>query len=206
LIERIEPIIFFLVYFSGHYINKYKVDTMDDSKIWKNPNLGIVKANWDASINLRAGVIGLDCVFLNDEGLVVGAKCCAYKVEVDPLLTEVMAAYLAITFYKEMGFTNIECEGDSLHGIQGIRDTRSPNIRIGHFVEAIRHVVSGLFSCFWINCCREANIVVHVLAREAFSKCISKYWFEDMLLFISNASYKLYLIWSPFIEREEFEC
>jgi hypothetical protein len=50
----------------------------------------------------RAGVIGLGCVIRNDEGLVVGAKCCVCKVEADPLLAEVMAAHLAITFCKEM--------------------------------------------------------------------------------------------------------
>jgi len=79
--------------------------------------LGIVKANWDASINLRASVIGLGCVIWNDEGLVVGAQCCACKVEADPLLAEVMAGHLAITFCKEIGFTNIVCEGDSLQVI-----------------------------------------------------------------------------------------
>lgn len=78
-----------------------EVDTMDGSKIWKNPNLGIVKAIWDASINLRAGVIGFVCVFRNDEELVMGTKCCAYKVEADPLLAEVMVAYLAITFVRK---------------------------------------------------------------------------------------------------------
>jgi hypothetical protein len=55
------------------------VDTLDNSKIWKNPNLGTIKANWDASINLRDGVLGLGCVIRNDEGLVVSAKCCVCK-------------------------------------------------------------------------------------------------------------------------------
>jgi hypothetical protein len=135
------------------------VDTLDSSKIWKNPDLVIVKANWDASINLRAGVIGLGCVIQNDEELVVGAKCCACKVEADPLLAKVMAAHLAITFCKEMGFINIVCEGDYLHAIQGIRDPGSPYVRIRHFVEAIRQIASGLSSCSWIHCCREANVV-----------------------------------------------
>lgn len=169
------------------------VDTLVNSKIWKNSNLGIVKANWDASINLKAGVIGLDFVIRNDEGLAMGAKCCACKVEADSLLAEVMTAHLAITFCKEMGFTNIECEGDSLQAIQGIRDPGSPYVRIGHFVEAIRQVASGLSSCYWIYCCKEAN-VAHVIAREALSKYISKCWFEDVPLFISYASYRDFLV------------
>jgi hypothetical protein len=48
------------------------VDTLDSSKMWNTPNLGIVKDNWDASINLRAGVTGLGCIIRNDEGLVDG--------------------------------------------------------------------------------------------------------------------------------------
>lgn len=32
------------------------VDTLDNSKIWKNRNLGTVNTNWDASINLGVGL------------------------------------------------------------------------------------------------------------------------------------------------------
>jgi hypothetical protein len=34
------------------------VYTLNSSKIWKNSDLEIVKINWDASLNSRAGVIG----------------------------------------------------------------------------------------------------------------------------------------------------
>lgn len=101
------------------------VDTLENSKMWNTSDLGIVKANWDASICLRANVIGLRCVIRNDEGLVVGTKCCVCKVEANPLLAEVMAAVLAIAFCKEMVLTNIVCEGDSLQVIQAIHNPRS---------------------------------------------------------------------------------
>jgi len=160
------------------------------SKFWKCPNPGYIKVNWDASLNVRKGVIGLGCVIRNSDGVIVGAKCYACKAEATPLLAECMAAYSALIFCKNMGFSSIICEGDSIQVVKAICDPNSSFVKIGHFVDAIRKEASDLISCSWFHCCREANIVAHQLAREASSKCLSHCWFEEMPLFISNASFR----------------
>jgi hypothetical protein len=86
------------------------------------------------------------------------------------------------------------CEGDSLQVIQEICDLRSLYVRIGHYVEAIRQNASRLSFCYWVYCCREANDIVHVLAREASSMSIclvlflmflmETFWFLDCNLVI----------------------
>jgi len=116
------------------------------------------------------------------------------EVEADPLLKEVMAAHLAINFCKKMGFTKIVCECDFLQVIKGICDPEFFYVQIGHFLEAIRQDAYGFSSCSWVHYCREANGVVHVLTREASSKCFSKCWFENMSLFISDVSYRDFLV------------
>jgi hypothetical protein len=73
-----------------------------------------MKVNWDASLNLNAGIVSLDCVIRNDEGLLVSAKCNAYKVQSDPLLAEAMTALFAFDFCIDMGFSKIVSESDSL--------------------------------------------------------------------------------------------
>jgi hypothetical protein len=77
------------------------------SKSWKAPGMEFFKVNWDASLNRRTGFIRLGCVIRNSEGQVLGVKCSACKVEVDPTLVEAMAALHAILFCKEAGFRNI---------------------------------------------------------------------------------------------------
>jgi len=86
------------------------------------------------------------------------------------------------------------CEGDSLRVIKEICDLRSLYVRIGHYVEAIRQNASRFSSCSWVHCCREANDVAHVLAREAssmriclvlfFMFLIEFFWFLDCNLVI----------------------
>jgi hypothetical protein len=43
-------------------------------KVWKLPDMGFWKVNWDASVNIKERVIGLGCVIRNEEGIVMGAK------------------------------------------------------------------------------------------------------------------------------------
>jgi ribonuclease HI len=160
--------------------------TLNSSKSWKCPDLGCVKVNWDASLNARNEVVGLGCVIRNNDGVIVGAKCCACMVEADPLLAECMAAYSALNFCKEMGFSKVICECDSLQVVKAICDPSSPYVKIGHFVEAIRKDASEFISCSWFHCYREANVVAHQLAREASSKYLSYSWIEEMPLFISR--------------------
>jgi ribonuclease HI len=168
--------------------------TLNSNKSWKCPDLGYVKVNWDASLNVRNGVVGLGCVNRSDDGVIVGAKCCACMVEASPLLAKCMAAYSALNFYKDMGFFKIICEGGSLQVVKAICDPSSPYVKIGHFVDAIRKDASDFTSFSWAHCCREANVVAHQLAREASSKCLSYSWIEEMPIFISDASFRDLLV------------
>jgi hypothetical protein len=86
------------------------VEGSNGGKLWKFPEAGFMKVNWDASLNLKAGVVGLGYVIRNEDGFVVDG----YMVQVDPLLAEAMTAFFALDFFFEMGLTNILSEGDSL--------------------------------------------------------------------------------------------
>jgi hypothetical protein len=82
-----------------------------------------------------------------------------------------MTALCAMEFCCDMGFVNIESEGDSLQVIKGL--------------------CKPYFSvCKWSHCCREANEVAHLLARKASSHCLSHVWVEDLPLFIYSSSFR----------------
>jgi hypothetical protein len=48
-----------------------------------------MKVNWDASLNLKAGMVGLGCVIRDEDGFVVGAKCSG-RDYVCPLCFEIL--------------------------------------------------------------------------------------------------------------------
>jgi len=95
------------------------VQSLIGCKVWKPPDVGFLKVNWDASVNVNAGVIGLGCVIRNEEGLVMGAKCCVCKVQADPLLVEAMAALLALEFCLDMGLAKIVSDGILCKSLRG---------------------------------------------------------------------------------------
>jgi hypothetical protein len=68
---------------------------------------GFFKVNWDVSLNKRTCFFGLGRVIRNFEGQVLSVKYSARKVEIDPTLTEAIAALHAILFCKEESFRNI---------------------------------------------------------------------------------------------------
>jgi ribonuclease HI len=164
------------------------------SKLWKLPDAGFMKVNWDASLNLKSGMVGLRCVIRNKDGYVVGAKCCACKAHVDPLLAEAMAFLFALEFCCEMGFVNIESKGDSLQVMKGLCSSDFSLDRIGHFMDAIKQKISYFSICKWSHCYREVNEVAHILARKTFPKCLSHCCVENLPFFISLASFRDLLI------------
>jgi hypothetical protein len=74
---------------------------------WCPPPSGLIKVNWDASINITKECIGIGVVARDNIGNVVGAKSLTKKVVAVPKLAEAMAAYEAVVFCKEVGFHEI---------------------------------------------------------------------------------------------------
>jgi hypothetical protein len=85
-------------------------------------------------------------------------------------------------------FNQIVCEGDSLQVIKGICNEDGQQDRVGHFLLEIKQRASCFSVCNWSYCCREANVVAHLLARKAASMYFSCCWIEVLPLFISSAS------------------
>lgn len=93
-------------------------------------------------------------------------------------------------FCCEIGFVNIESEGDSLQVIKGLCSLEFSINRIEHFMDAIKQKVSCFSICKWSLCCKEANEVAHILARKASAKCLSHVWVDDLSFFISSTSFR----------------
>jgi ribonuclease HI len=151
---------------------------------WCPPLSGLIKINWDASINITKECIGIDVVARNSIGNVLGAKSLTEKVVAIPKLAEAMAAYKAVVFCKEVGFYEIILEGDAKQVVDDV-NSRTPNHDVaGHFVEGIIMEMQGLRQVSISHVGRYANNIAHLLVKEASTKEIDYVWLEDCPNFI----------------------
>ncbi|XP_062166249.1 uncharacterized protein LOC133872693 [Alnus glutinosa] len=134
---------------------------------WIPPPSGIFKVNWDASLGLKKGCIGLGVNVRDCNGVCLGARSVTKQMKVDPKTTEVMTALFAMHFSKEMGFLDVIFEGDAVQVVKEINSVPPYVSRVGHFLENI-HLEKGYFrSVRFSYTPRECNAAAHVLAKEA---------------------------------------
>lgn len=65
------------------------------------PPKGIIKVNWDASVNINAGYVGVGIIARDGGRNFLGARSVTKKVWADPKTAEAMTALCAITFSKK---------------------------------------------------------------------------------------------------------
>jgi hypothetical protein len=111
---------------------------------WTPPPSGIFKVNWDASLNLKKGWIGLGVIVRDCNGVCLGARSVTKQMKVDSKTIEVMAALFAMQFSKEVGFLDVIFEGDAAQVVKEINSVRPYVSRVGHFLENI-HLEKGCF-------------------------------------------------------------
>jgi ribonuclease HI len=154
---------------------------------WCPPPLGIIKVNWDASINTIKEWVGIGIVARDHYGNVLGAKSLTKKVVAVPKLAEAMAAYEAVIFCKDVGFYEIILEGDAKQVVDDV-NSRSPKQDVsGLFVEGIKMEMQELRGVSIAHVNREANNVAHLLAKEASTLEMDGVWLEECPNFILNA-------------------
>jgi hypothetical protein len=94
-----------------------KVERNDENrnrpKKWSPPPVGVIKVNWDASINVVKDWVGLGIIARDSNGLCMGAKCITIRARTDPKTAEFMATLQVVKFSKEVGFGDVIFEGDA---------------------------------------------------------------------------------------------
>jgi hypothetical protein len=80
---------------------------------WLPPPKGVIKVNWDASLNKKEGCIGLGIIARDSVGNFLGARCLTQKIMTDPHTAEALATSCAVSFSKDVGFFNVVFEGDA---------------------------------------------------------------------------------------------
>jgi len=104
---------------------------------WSPPPVGVIKVNWDASINEVKDWVGMGIIARDSNGLCMGAKCIPIRAQTDPKTAEFMAALQAVQFSKEVSFWDVIFEGDAAQVVKEITTHSSRFAKVGHFIESI---------------------------------------------------------------------
>ena len=85
----------------------------------KSP-VGVAKINWDATLDERAGKVGLGVIARDHEGRVLAMQCSIYKHIYNPTMAETLAAWKAVVLGVQLGVICLELEGNAMEVVQGI--------------------------------------------------------------------------------------
>jgi ribonuclease HI len=140
---------------------------------------GVIKVNWDASLNVTKGWIGLGIIARDSSGFCLGARSVTKQMQVPPKRAEILAALQAVQFSKEVGFMDVIFEGDAAQIVKEIQSEHHSFSRIGHLLECIHSEMRSFrmvsFSFIPCDCNRAANI----LAKEASYFFSNFCWLEE---------------------------
>jgi hypothetical protein len=71
---------------------------------WTHHPEGIIKCNWDVSVNVTKGWLGLGIVVRDYYGLILGAKCITMEMVPDSSMAEAVSVLYEVQFCKEIDF------------------------------------------------------------------------------------------------------
>jgi ribonuclease HI len=103
----------------------------------ESPPAGVIKINWDASLNVLKGWIGLGIIARDNSGFCLGERSVTKQVQVPPKAAKILAALQAVQFSKEVRFMDVIFEGDAVQVVKEIQTEHHSFSRIGHLLECI---------------------------------------------------------------------
>uniref|UniRef100_A0A7N2M6W5 RNase H type-1 domain-containing protein n=1 Tax=Quercus lobata TaxID=97700 RepID=A0A7N2M6W5_QUELO len=118
-------------------------------------------------------------IIRNEKDEVMGAKSAKGPWVTDSLEAEALACRTALEFAVDIGLSDIVIEGDCVQVINAIKADRGNLSQLGHVIEDIQVLISGLrwVKVRWVK--RSANLVAHSLAWYAKNISNDVIWLED---------------------------
>ena len=156
---------------------------------WKPPPSDWVKINFDGAVFKEHAEAGLGSIIRNDCGLVMAALKQVIHLPTSVEMVEVLAAWRALFFAKELGFEKVILEGDSKIVVRAMKSDDFSVAPFGHIVFDIKSLSAHFRCLIFQHTCRQGNIVAHSLARAACNFPPFCTWMEE----VPVSSYAMYL-------------
>ncbi|XP_041016299.1 uncharacterized protein LOC121258832 [Juglans microcarpa x Juglans regia] len=157
-------------------------------KKWQKPNPGVVKANWDASLDLHAKKMGVGICIRDEEGEVL-VSACDVRAHVDnPARAECMALWKSLEICKELVLLKVSFEGDAAAAavINAISKDGEDQSWMGHIIEDIKRIITEREDWTVNFVPREGNCVAHLLDKHALVLGEERVWIEEGPYVICN--------------------
>ncbi|KAK8614345.1 hypothetical protein V6N13_122705 [Hibiscus sabdariffa] len=136
---------------------------------WQAPTGSIVKFNFDLAFSSHIRTTTSGVVGRNSSGLIMAACSDFYSHVGDVCIAEDLACKQAVLFARDLGFSSVIIEGDSLTVIKKLNASSFDRSIISPIVYDIKDVVRSFDSISFRFVRRDANNAAHVLAYECQS-------------------------------------
>lgn len=147
---------------------------------WCAPANGWLKINFDGALFKELKAVGVGVVIRNHLGEVMAALSERLPFWVDSNCAEAYAATKAVELARDLGFTDIHLEGDSLCIVKALREEAEFMSEYGHILLQTVGVCKS-FSRFHVSHVgRQGNGLAHGLARMARHQNYHQVWMEDL--------------------------
>ena len=112
--------------------------------IWKPPDIGLLKKNFDGAVFEDLGAAGIGVVVCNFSGEVLAALSKIIPMPLSIVALETIATRWAVLFIHQLDCSDSIMEGDSKEAILAIKNQSFQHPLVGHLVKDIVSLVSML--------------------------------------------------------------
>ncbi|XP_075665214.1 uncharacterized protein LOC142634848 [Castanea sativa] len=147
---------------------------------WRNPQVGLVKINFDGAVFNDSNQSGIGVVIRDNNGAVLAS--CSKKIHqaYKPDEVETLAALKAVSFALELGFRIAILEGDALGLINALKSVVCSLSPTGLLIEDVKRVANSYVRLLYSHVKRNDNRVSHSLAKNALRIPDFQIWMEDV--------------------------
>ncbi|KAL4387252.1 hypothetical protein GQ457_09G002290 [Hibiscus cannabinus] len=146
---------------------------------WQAPMENVIKLNFDASFDVHCNESFSGVICRDNAGFIMAACTTPHSHVADAFLAEALSCLQAVKFARDLGFSRVIVEGDYLIVIKKVCSKMADVSLINPVIFDIREVAKGFADIAFCFTHREANSVVHTLAREGKLFNCPMFWIEE---------------------------
>ena len=137
------------------------------------------KLNFDGALCQSSRKAGFGVIIRNNEGLPMVSLMGSKTNVIDPYAAEVFAAIQGLQLAHDIGIKKVIIEGDSASTIKALHGSEDYCSWLGNEILEARRLLQRLEEWDLSMIRREANVVAHMLARQALHTKDPRIWMED---------------------------
>ncbi len=142
--------------------------------------MGRVKINYDGAVFTDIGEAGIGVIIRNSQGAVMASLSQRIPFPHSVEAVEATATRAAVQLALDLGFQEVEVEGDSINIVKALSQAETNYTLYGHIINDTKFVSQLLVSVKFLHVYRDGNKVAHSLAQRARCNQPFQVWMESV--------------------------